>query len=256
MHGELAGDEIARDDAAGLAVDDDQVEHLGAGIHLDLTRVDLALERLIGAEEKLLAGLAAGVEGARDLGSTEGAIVECAAVFAGEWNALGNALVDDVDAVLRETVDVAFASAEVAAFDRVIEEAVDAVAVVLIIFGGVDATLGGDRVGAAGRILEAEALDVVAQLAAGCGSRCAGESGANDDEIVATLVGWVNELHFEAGVVPGFLNGSGGNFCVQLDWHNYFTHPASTATGIEMYPAVMAIAVHSAACLSTGVWRG
>ncbi len=59
---------------------------------------DLALERLIGAEQELLAGLAAGVEGARDLGAAEGAVVEDAAVFAGEGHALGDALVDDVDA--------------------------------------------------------------------------------------------------------------------------------------------------------------
>ena len=167
MHAELAGDEIAGDDAAGLAVDDDEVEHLGARDHGDLAGVDLALEGLIGAEQKLLAGLAARVEGARNLGAAEGAVVEGAAVFAGEGDALGDALVDDVDAVLREAVDVAFASAEVAAFDGVVEEAVDAVAVVLIILGGVDAALRGDGVRAAGRILKAEALDVVAEFAAG-----------------------------------------------------------------------------------------
>ncbi len=69
-----AGDQVARDDAAGLAVDDDQVEHLGAGIHGDGAGVDLAFKRLVGAEQQLLAGLAAGVEGARDLGAAEGAV--------------------------------------------------------------------------------------------------------------------------------------------------------------------------------------
>ena len=107
---------------------------------------DLALERLVGAEQQLLAGLAAGVEGARHLGAAEGAVVEQAAVLAGEGHALGDALVDDVDADLGQPVDVGLARAEVAALDRVVEEAVDAVAVVLVVLGRVDAALGGDRV--------------------------------------------------------------------------------------------------------------
>ena len=111
-----------------------------------MPRADLAFERLVGAEQQLLAGLAAGVEGARHLRAAEGAVVEVAAVFAGERHALRHALVDDVDADLRQAVDVGFARAEVAALDRVVEQAVDAVAVVLIILGGVDAALRGDAV--------------------------------------------------------------------------------------------------------------
>ena len=110
---------------------------------------DLALERLVGAEQQLLAGLAAGVERARDLRAAEGAVGEQAAVLAGERHALGDALVDDVDADLGEAVDVGLAGAEVAALDRVVEEAVDAVAVVLVVLGGVDAALRGDGVRAA-----------------------------------------------------------------------------------------------------------
>ena len=138
--------------------------------------MNLAFERLIGTEEKLLAGLAARVEGARDLRAAEGAIGERAAVFAGEGNALSDTLVDDFDAVLGEAVDVGFARAEVAAFYGVIEEAIDAVAVVLIIFCGVDAALRGDGVGAAGLILKAEAFDLVAELAERSGGRSACES--------------------------------------------------------------------------------
>ena len=77
---------------------DDQVEHLGARVHLDLAGVDLPHQRLVGAEQELLAGLAAGVEGARHLGAAEGAVVEQAAVLAGEGHALRHALVDDVHA--------------------------------------------------------------------------------------------------------------------------------------------------------------
>ena len=88
------------------AVDDDQVEHLGARVHLHGARVDLPLERLVGAEQQLLAGLAARVERARHLRAAEGAVVEQAAVLARERHALRDALVDDVDAELGEAIDV------------------------------------------------------------------------------------------------------------------------------------------------------
>ena len=54
--------EVAYDDSAGVAVYDDNVEHLGAGEHLDSTRCYLALESLIGPEQQLLSRLAASVE--------------------------------------------------------------------------------------------------------------------------------------------------------------------------------------------------
>ena len=179
---DLAGDQVADDDAAGVAVDDHQVEHLGAREHLDRAGADLAAERLVGAEQQLLAGLAAGVEGARDLRAAEGAVGQQAAVFAGERHALGDALVDDVDADLGQAIDVGLAGAEVAALDGVVEEAVDAVAVVLVILGGVDAALGGDAVGAARAVLEAEALDLVAQFGQRGGGGAAGQAGADDDD--------------------------------------------------------------------------
>ena len=93
---ELAGDHVAHDDAAGPAVDDDQLDHLVAGVGLHGAGGDLALEGLVGADQQLLAGLAAGVEGARDLHAAERAVVQQAAVLAGERDALGDALVDDV----------------------------------------------------------------------------------------------------------------------------------------------------------------
>ena len=66
------------------AVDDDELEHLVPGEHLDRAGRDLPLERLVGADEQLLAGLAARVERARHLHAAEGAVVEQAAVLAGE----------------------------------------------------------------------------------------------------------------------------------------------------------------------------
>src|SRR6185312_15804693 len=122
---------------------------------------DLARERLVSAEQKLLAGLAARVKGAGHLRAAEGTVVEQAAVFAGKRNTLRDALVDDVHADLREAVDIRFAGAEIAAFDGVVEKAVNGIAVVGIILGGIDAALRGDAVRAARAVLEAEALHFV-----------------------------------------------------------------------------------------------
>ena len=179
---DLAGAQVAGDDAAGHAVLDHEVEHLGLGEQLDRAVGDLLHQRLVGAEQELLAGLAPGVEGAGDLGAAEGAVVEQAAVLAGEGHALGDALVDDVDRDLGEAVDVGLAGAVVAALHRVVEEPVDAVAVVLVVLGRVDAALGGDGVRPPGRVVVADDLDVVALLAEGGGSRGAGEAGAHDDD--------------------------------------------------------------------------
>ncbi len=202
--------ERAGDDAAGLAIHNDEVQHVHARIHFHRAEADLAFEGLVGAEKELLAGLAAGVKGARDLSAAEGAVIEEAAVLAGEGHALSDALVNDVHADLGEAVDVGFASAEVAALDGVVEEAVNAVAVIVIIFGGVDAALRGDGVSAARAVLVAEALDVVAEFAEAGGGSATGEAGTHDDDVVLALVGGIDELEIELVGVPGLLNRAGG----------------------------------------------
>ena len=73
---------------------------------LTVPGADLPLQRLIGAEQQLLAGLAARIERARNLRAAEGAVGQHAAVFARERHALRDALIDDVDADLRQAIDV------------------------------------------------------------------------------------------------------------------------------------------------------
>ena len=155
---DLPGDEVADDDAAGHAVLHDEVEHLGAGVELDRASVHLVHQLLVGAEQELLAGLASGVEGAGHLGAAEGAVVEQAAVLTGEGHALGDHLVDDVDRDLGEAVHVRLPRAEVAALHGVVEEALHRVAVALVVLGGVDPALGGDRVRPAGQSWKVKTL--------------------------------------------------------------------------------------------------
>ncbi len=152
----------------------------------------LVFERLIRAEQQLLPRLSAGVERARNLRAAEAAVIQIARIFARERHALRHALIDDVDADLRQAVDVRLARAEIAALHGVVEQAIDAVAVVVIILGRVDAALRRNAVRAAGRILETEALDVVAELGQSSRGRSAGQARADDDNRVLALVGGVH----------------------------------------------------------------
>ena len=68
---DLTGEHVAGDDAARLTVLDDDVEHVGAVVERDFASFDLGRESLVGAEQQLLAGLAAGIEGAAYLGAAE-----------------------------------------------------------------------------------------------------------------------------------------------------------------------------------------
>ena len=82
-----------------------------------------------------------------------------------------------------EAIDVRFARAKIAALDRVVEKPVNAVAVVRVIFRGVDSALGGDAVGAARAVLITERFDVVTLLPQRRRGRAAGQTGADDDDL-------------------------------------------------------------------------
>ena len=216
VRADLAGEQVADDDAGAAAVDDDDVDELHAVPQRDVAEADLAGHLLVGAEQQLLAGLAAGVERAAHLGAAEAAVVEQAAVLAGERHALGDHLVDDVPRHLGESVDVALAGPEVAALDGVVEEAVDAVAVAAVVLRRVDAALGGDRVGPARRVVEREGVDLVAELGERRRRRGAGESGADDDDLELALVVRVDELGVGDERVPLVGQRAGGDLGVEV----------------------------------------
>ena len=214
--GDLTGHEVADDDALRLAIDDDEVEHLAVSVELDGAGTDHARQRGVRAEQQLLAGLAAGIERAAHLGAAERAVGEQAAVFTGERHALGHALVDDVDGHLGETVNVGLARTVVAALDRVVEQPVNRVAVVLVILRGVDASLRGDGVRAPRAVVEHEVLHLVAQLGEGRRRGGAGQAGADDDDLVLPLVGRVDELDVALVLAPLVGERAGGNLGVEF----------------------------------------
>ena len=192
-----------------------EVEHFGVRVHGHGAGGDLPLERLVGTEQQLLARLAAGVKRALDLNSAERAGREQAAVFAGERHPLGDALVDDVDADLRQPVGVALAGAEVAPLDRVVKEAENAVAVVAVVLGGVDPALGGDRVGPARAVVIRKAMHLVALLAERGGRGRPGQARADDQDGVLPPVGGAHQLHVEAALVPFLFNRSRRDLAIE-----------------------------------------
>lgn len=87
---------------------------------------------------------------------------------------MGDALVDDIGTHFGQTVDVGLTGTVVATFDGVVEQAVNRVAVVLVVLGCIDTTLGSNGVGAARRVLYAEIKYLKTHFAERSGSRGAG----------------------------------------------------------------------------------
>ena len=161
---DFAGHQVTGDDAAGFPVDDHHVEHLMTAVHFDISLGDLPVEGLVGAQQELLAGLATGIERAAHQHPPEGAVVKQSAIFTGKGDPLGHALVDDVGRDLRQAVYVGFTGPVIPPLDGIIEKTVDRVVVVLVVLGGVDASLSGDGVGAARTVLVAKSLHIIAQF--------------------------------------------------------------------------------------------
>ncbi len=234
---DFPGDQTPRDDALGVPIDQNEIEHLGLRKHLDRARRDLAAKRLIGAEEKLLPGLPARVKRPRDLRAAERSVGQQPAVFARERHALLDALIDDQIADFREPIDVRFARAKIAALDRVVKKTEDAVAVVLIILGGIDSALGGDAMRAARAVLITEAFHVVAELAQRGRRRSAGQAASDDDDLEFPAIVWTDQARVILVRRPFVRERARGNLGVQAADHNCwagFTQWSRTATGIEV----------------------
>ena len=211
---DFSGNQIPDHDAPGLSVHQNQIQHFPAGEHLHFACRYLAAQGAVGPQQQLLAGLAPGVKRPGNLGAAKAAVGQKSAVFPGKGNALGHALIDDIAADLRQAIDIGFPGPEVAALDRVVKEPPDAVSVVLVVFGSVDAALGRDAVGAARGILNAEAFDIVAQLRQRCRGCAAGKTGSDDNDLKFTFVGGVDQFQLKLMPVPFVSERPPGNFCI------------------------------------------
>src|SRR5258707_15835915 len=143
----LTGYQVSRHNAACSSIDDHNLEQLPSDMHCHCACCRLLFQGLISPEQQLLSGLASRVKCSLDLHAAKRSSIEKSAIFPGKRHALGDALVDDIEADLGESIHVGLARAEVAAFDCVLKQAENAVAVVAIVLGGINPPLGCDRVG-------------------------------------------------------------------------------------------------------------
>ena len=208
---DCASNEVASDDTASAAVNHHNVEHLIASVELNSAFVHLTHQRGVCTQEELLAGLTFGVESTAHLHTTKRAVSQCAAVFASERNTLCHTLVDDACTYFSQTINISFASAIVATFHSVIEQAVNRVAVVLIVLCCIDTALCCNRVCTAGRILYAEVFHFEAHFAERCSGTGTCQTCTYDDNIELTFVFRVNELLMSLEIGPLFSNGTFGN---------------------------------------------
>src|ERR1700730_13020314 len=143
---DLARHQVSRHDSARSAVHNHDIEQLAPDMHCHSSGCDLLFEGLISAQQELLSSLSSRIEGPFDLHAAEGPIIEKSAVFSCKRHGLSDALIDDIDTDFRQTVDVGFTGAKIAALDGVLEKAQNAVPVIPVVLRSVDPSLGGDRV--------------------------------------------------------------------------------------------------------------
>ncbi len=201
---EFPGNQVTNHDSPRFSIDDDQIEHLPAGIDFDLPLGYLAHKRAVGADQQLLTGLPLCIKGPCHLCAAKGPVVQKAAVVPGKGNALGDALVDDILAQLGQPVYIGLPGPEVTPLDGVVKQPPGGIPVVRIILRRIDSPLGGDAVGPPGAVLDAKILDVIAQFTKACSSRCPGKPGADHDNIVLLPIGRIDQLERKAVPVPFF----------------------------------------------------
>ena len=68
---ELTGNQVTNGDTTGYAVNNNQVQHLTTGIHLNRTSLDLTGQCGVRTQQQLLTGLTTGIEGTGNLSTTE-----------------------------------------------------------------------------------------------------------------------------------------------------------------------------------------
>src|SRR5258708_18605463 len=186
---DLAVHEVPGHNAARSAIDDHNIEQLPPDMHCHRTRGYLLFQCLISPEQELLSGLTSRVKRSLDLYPAKRSRIKQSTIFSGKRHALGDALVNDVQADLGETIYVGLTGAEVAALYRVLKQAENAVAVVTVILSGINPPLSRDRVCAARSVMIGKAVHVVALLAESGSSCGSSQARAYNDNRVFPAIG-------------------------------------------------------------------
>src|SRR5437588_4421504 len=234
---DFASTQVAGDDALGMTIDQHEVEHFGLRKHFHGAERNLPAEVLIAPEQQLLAGLAASVKRPRNLRTAEGTIGEHPTILAREPHALLCALIDDEIADFGQPVNVRFARTEIAAFDGVVKQSENAVAIVLVILGGIDPALRRNGMGATRRILVTKTFHAVTKFTQSGRGRSAGQSGTDHNDLKFAAIIRANETRIILVVTPFLLKRTGRNFAGEFSDHNCcagWMRPSKTATGMAV----------------------
>jgi hypothetical protein len=167
----LPGNQIAGYNAPGLPVNNNQIKHIPAAVHGDLPFCDLPYHSAVRPKKALLTGLSLCIKCAGNLYPAKRAVIKIAAVFARKRHTGGNQLVNCLVAYLCGPVNIGLPGPVIATLDNIIKQAINAVAVIFIIFCRIDPSLGGNRMCPAWRILKTEGLYIIAQLRESGGGR-------------------------------------------------------------------------------------
>ena len=157
--------------------------------------------------------------------------------YSRERHALLGALIDDEIADFGQPVNVPFARTEIAPFDRVVKQSKNAIAVVLVILGGIDPALRRNGMGATRRILITKTFHPITKLAQSGRGRSAGQSRTDHNDLKFAAIIRANETRIILVVPPFLLERTGRNFAVEFSDHNCcagWMRPSKTATGMAV----------------------
>ena len=213
---DLTSNQVACDDSSCFAINFDKVEHLMATVHFDFTSTDLPIHRRISSEQQLLTSLSFGIKGARDEYPTKRAVVEQSPIIPCEGNTLSDTLVNDVGRYFCKTIYVGFSRTIIAAFDGIVKQAMNRVAIALVVFSGIYSPLCCDRVCTTWRILKAKRLDVITQFCEGSRSRATSQTRTNHDYIDQTFVGWTDQADVVFVTCPFISYWTFRDMCVEF----------------------------------------
>ena len=121
----LTCNQVTSDDTTSTTVNNHDIQHLVAVVHLHFAFANLTAQRRISTQKQLLTGLATGIERTRYLSTTERTVIQQTTIFTSERNTLRYTLVDDVIGYFSQTIYVSFASTVVATFDCIIEQTIN-----------------------------------------------------------------------------------------------------------------------------------
>src|SRR6185295_16990134 len=94
----------------------------------------------------------------------KGSVIQKTAILSRERHTLRHTLVNNVETDLGHPIDIRFTRAEVSALYRVLKEPINTVAIIAIVLGSVDTSLGRNAVCSTRTVVITETLNVITQL--------------------------------------------------------------------------------------------